>query len=171
MLIIHCFQHYGAISTGAASNDAASTRAVSRFEKYTLCNIHILLHGLISKAFTLFCREFENVVIHAFLVLIFWAKNAAGATVCAFCNYDECTGRNNSIGINSKPIMEGHCKYLNEIVQPRQRDASFKKDKPAGCSSKARRTHPADGGILQGLPGPSLMFCVCIFRTAVIRRR
>ena len=87
MLIIHCFQHYGAISTGAASNDAASTRAVSRFEKYTLCNIHILLHGLISKAFTLFCREFENVVIHAFLVLIFWAKNAAGATVCAFCNY------------------------------------------------------------------------------------
>ena len=120
---------------------------------------------------TLFCREFENVVIHAFLVLIFWAKNAAGATVCAFCNYDECTGRNNSIGINSKPIMEGHCKYLNEIVQPRQRDASFKKDKPAGCSSKARRTHPADGGILQGLPGPSLMFCVCIFRTAVIRRR
>ena len=93
MLIIHCFQHYGAISTGAASNDAASTRAVSRFEKYTLCNIHILLHGLISKAFTLFCREFENVVIHAFLVLIFWAKNAAGATVCAFCNYDASLAR------------------------------------------------------------------------------
>ena len=63
--------------------------------------------------------------------------------------------------------MEGHCKYLNEIVQPRQRDASFKKDKPAGCSSKARRTDPADGGILQGLPGPSLLFCCVYFHPAV----
>ena len=40
-----------------------------------------------AKASTLFCREFENVVIHAFLVLLFWAKTAAGATVFAFCNY------------------------------------------------------------------------------------
>ena len=87
MLIIHCFQHYGAISTGAASNDAASTRAVSRFEKYTLCNIHILLHGLISKAFTLFCREFENVVNRVFLVLIFWVKKLVGANFTRFCNY------------------------------------------------------------------------------------
>ena len=35
----------------------------------------------------LFCREFENVVSHVFLVLVFWANTAAGATVFAFCNY------------------------------------------------------------------------------------
>ena len=45
--------------------------------------------------------------------------------------------------------------YLNEIVwQVRQeRDASFKEDQPTGSSSKARRADPADGGILQGVPG------------------
>ena len=42
---------------------------------------------LISKAFALFCREFGIDVIHTFLVLIFWAKNAVGATIFAFCNY------------------------------------------------------------------------------------
>ena len=38
-------------------------------------------------AFTLLCGEFGNVVNRAFLVLIFWAKTAAGATFFAFCNY------------------------------------------------------------------------------------
>ena len=33
----------------------------------------------------MFCRKF--VIIHAFLVLIFWAKNAVSATCFAFCNY------------------------------------------------------------------------------------
>ena len=41
---------------------------------------------LISKAFTLFCREFGNTVTHAFLVLIFGAKTAASATFFAFCS-------------------------------------------------------------------------------------
>ena len=49
--------------------------------------IDSLAKKLISKAFALFCREFEIDVIHAFLVLIFWAKNAVGATFFAFCNY------------------------------------------------------------------------------------
>ena len=42
---------------------------------------------MISKVFTLFCREFGNVVNHAFLVLIFWAKYSVGAIFSAFCNY------------------------------------------------------------------------------------
>ena len=42
---------------------------------------------VISTAFTLFCREFGNVVNHAFLVLIFWAENLVGAIFSAFCNY------------------------------------------------------------------------------------
>ena len=37
--------------------------------------------------FTLFCREFGNVVNHAFLVLIFWVKNSVGAIFSTFCNY------------------------------------------------------------------------------------
>ena len=41
----------------------------------------------ISNALTLFCRKFGNVVNDAFLVLLFWAKNAVGATFFAFCNY------------------------------------------------------------------------------------
>ena len=40
------------------------------------------------KAFTLFCREFENVVNHAFLVLIFLGGKLVGANFYAFCNYD-----------------------------------------------------------------------------------
>ena len=43
---------------------------------------------MISKVFTLFCREFGNVVNHAFLVLIFWEKNLVGAIFSAFCNYE-----------------------------------------------------------------------------------
>ena len=31
--------------------------------------------------------KFKYVLIHVFLVLIFWTKTAAGATVFAFCNY------------------------------------------------------------------------------------
>ena len=38
-------------------------------------------------AFTLFCREFENVVNRAFLVLIFWVKKLVGANFTRFCNY------------------------------------------------------------------------------------
>ena len=41
---------------------------------------------LISKAFTLFCRGFENVVNHEYLVLIVWAKSAVGGILFAFCN-------------------------------------------------------------------------------------
>ena len=37
--------------------------------------------------FTLFCREFANVVNRAFLVLIFWVKNLVGANFIRFCNY------------------------------------------------------------------------------------
>ena len=37
--------------------------------------------------FTLFCREFGNVVNRAFLVLIFWVKNLVGANFIRFCNY------------------------------------------------------------------------------------
>ena len=42
----------------------------------------------ISKAFTLFCREFENVANCGFLVLIFWVKNLGGAYFYAFRNFD-----------------------------------------------------------------------------------
>ena len=38
-------------------------------------------------AFTLFCREFGNVVNRAFLVLIFWVKKLVGANFARFCNY------------------------------------------------------------------------------------
>ena len=38
--------------------------------------------------FTLFCREFCNVVNRAFLVLIFWVKNLVGANFIRFCNYE-----------------------------------------------------------------------------------
>ena len=35
----------------------------------------------------LFCREFENVVNRAFLVLIFFGGKLVGANFYAFCNY------------------------------------------------------------------------------------
>ena len=35
----------------------------------------------------LFCREFENVENHAFLVLIFLGEKLVGANFYAFCNY------------------------------------------------------------------------------------
>ena len=38
-------------------------------------------------AFTLFCREFGNVVNRAFLVLIFWVQKLVGANFKRFCNY------------------------------------------------------------------------------------
>ena len=52
-------------------------------------NKHCVIHKffcikIISKAVTQFCRDFGNVVNHAFLVQIFWAKNAVGATFYAF---------------------------------------------------------------------------------------
>ena len=39
-------------------------------------------------AFTLFCREFGNVVNRALLVLIFWVKKLVGANFTRFCNYE-----------------------------------------------------------------------------------
>ena len=51
-------------------------------------NEHCAYKYLFSKAFTLFCREFGNVVNRAFLVLIFLAKKAVGASLFAFCNYE-----------------------------------------------------------------------------------
>ena len=41
----------------------------------------------IKMTFTLFCREFGNVVNRAFLVLIFWIKKLVGANLTRFCNY------------------------------------------------------------------------------------
>ena len=38
-------------------------------------------------SFTLFCREFGNVVNRAFLVLIFGVKKLVGANFTRFCNY------------------------------------------------------------------------------------
>ena len=38
--------------------------------------------------FTLFCREFGNVINRAFLVLIFWVKKLVGAEFTRFCNYE-----------------------------------------------------------------------------------
>ena len=38
-------------------------------------------------AFTLFCREFGNVVNRAFLVLIFGVNKFVGANFTRFCNY------------------------------------------------------------------------------------
>ena len=38
---------------------------------------------------------FENYVNHAFLVQVFWAKNAAGATFFSFCFY--------AISVGQKP--------------------------------------------------------------------
>ena len=40
-------------------------------------------------AFTLFCREFRNVVNRAFLVLIFWVNKLVGANFTRFCIYGE----------------------------------------------------------------------------------
>lgn len=49
--------------------------------------------------------------------------------------------------------------YIVQQQVSQEGDASFKEDKPAGSSSKARGADPADGGLLQGLPG----FCFCLF--------
>jgi len=54
------------VSTVATSTGATSTSAPS---------INIVHKILNLKEFTLFCREFENVVNRAFLVLIFWGEN------------------------------------------------------------------------------------------------
>ena len=47
-----------------------------------------IVHKILNlKEFTLFCREFENVVNRAFLVLIFWGGKLVGANCYAFCDY------------------------------------------------------------------------------------
>ena len=71
-----------AVSTFATSTGATSTSAPS---------INIVHKILNLKEFTLFCREFENVVNRAFLVLIFWGAKVVGAKFYAFCNYDNCS--------------------------------------------------------------------------------
>ena len=43
----------------------------------------------------LFCREFENVVNHAFLVLFFLGEKLDGANFYAFCNYVSTWGEAN----------------------------------------------------------------------------
>ena len=68
------------VSTVASSTGATSTSAPS---------INIVHKILNLKEFTLFCREFENVVNLAFLVLIFWGGKLVGANFYAFCNYDD----------------------------------------------------------------------------------
>ena len=66
------------VSTVATSTGATSTCAPS---------INIVHKILNLKEFTLFCREFENVVNRAFLVLIFWGEKLVGAYCYAFCDY------------------------------------------------------------------------------------
>ena len=66
------------VSTVATSNGATSTCAPS---------INIVHKILNLKEFTLFCREFENVVNRAFWVLIFWVEKLVGANCYAFCDY------------------------------------------------------------------------------------
>ena len=65
------------VSTVATSTGATSTSAPS---------INIVHKILNLKEFTLFCREFENVVNRAFLVLIFWGGKLVSANFYAFCN-------------------------------------------------------------------------------------
>ena len=66
------------VSTVATSTGATSTCAPS---------INIVHKILNLKEFTLFCREFENVVNRTFLVLIFWGEKLVGANCYAFCDY------------------------------------------------------------------------------------
>ena len=63
----------------ANNTSVASTSATSN--EHRCCK-------LISTAFTLFCREFRNLVKRALLVLIFGDKKLVGANLYAFCNYD-----------------------------------------------------------------------------------
>ena len=62
-----------ATSTGATSTSAPSINTVHK-----ILNL---------KEFTLFCRECENVVNRAFLVLIFLGGKLVGANCYAFCDY------------------------------------------------------------------------------------
>ena len=66
------------VSTVATSTGATSTSAPS---------INIVHKILNFKEFTLFCREFENVVNLVFLVLFFWGGKFVGANCYAFCDY------------------------------------------------------------------------------------
>ena len=72
-------------NTKARSTSTRSTSAEKDDRDVRNKQFVILLHNSI--AFTLFCREFGNVVNNAFLVLIFWAKNSVGAIFSVFCNY------------------------------------------------------------------------------------
>ena len=67
------------VSTVATSTGATSTSAPS---------INIVHKILNLKEFTLFCREFENVVNRAFLLLFFLGEKLVGANFYAFCNYE-----------------------------------------------------------------------------------
>ena len=67
------------VSTVATSTGATSTSAPSINTVHKILNL---------KEFSLFCREFENVVNRAFLVLILLGEKMVGANFYAFCNYD-----------------------------------------------------------------------------------
>ena len=56
----------------------------SKFEKYTLCNTHILLHKTNFKGIYAVLSQFKNVVNHAFLVLIFWGQNCCRCFIFRF---------------------------------------------------------------------------------------
>ena len=63
-------------------------------------------------AFTLFCREFGNVVNRALLVLVFWIKKLVGANFTRFCNYDQgetCQGNLPAVSVSDS--MEPDIQY------------------------------------------------------------
>ena len=71
-------------STGAPSTSASGTGGLAPVLLAPVLQHHKILN---LKAFTLFCCEFENVVIRTFLVLIFLGGKLVGANFYAFCNY------------------------------------------------------------------------------------
>ena len=71
-------------STGAPSTSASGTGALAPVLLAPVLQHHKILN---LKAFTLFCRQFENVVNRAVLVLTFLGKKLVGADFYAFCNY------------------------------------------------------------------------------------
>ncbi len=80
----HFINTSGAISTrGACSiTSASSTTGASRIGKCH--NLHCFVANWKFLSFTMFCRKLENVVIYAFLVLIFWGQICICAIKLAF---------------------------------------------------------------------------------------
>ena len=59
--------------TGTRSTGACNTLLVAKVLTAPVLETPVIVAN--GKTFTLFCREFENVVNRAFLVLVFWVKN------------------------------------------------------------------------------------------------